>query len=165
MSNNPYEESKFAHFVSGRGFYVILTACIIGVSCALAVSVKDENKSLKPNEDNPPAVELKQNEIRKDPAQELGPQLEKRKEETEKPKEAEKAQNENAKDTPTPVAKMNTSFMMPCDGEIISNFSSGELVKDETMGDWRTHNGIDIKAETKAPVKAAASGKVTRVYN
>jgi len=35
----------------------------------------------------------------------------------------------------------------PVDGEIIEKFSEDELVYSRTLGDWRVHNGIDIKAE------------------
>ena len=37
------------------------------------------------------------------------------------------------------------------------------MIKGQTLGDWRTHNGIDIKAEAGAQVKACQNGKVTSV--
>lgn len=39
------------------------------------------------------------------------------------------------------------------------------LVYDETMADWRTHDGIDIAADYGAVVSAMASGTVTQVYH
>ncbi len=56
-----------------------------------------------------------------------------------------------------------TTFMMPVTGEVIKDFSGDELVYDETMADWRTHNGIDITAEKGAPVVASVAGTVTSV--
>ena len=47
---------------------------------------------------------------------------------------------------------------------ILSDFSSGELVKNETTGTWQTHNGTDIAAEVGADVFAVADGKVQAVY-
>ena len=38
------------------------------------------------------------------------------------------------------------------------------LAYDKTMGDWRTHDGLDILAPLGEPVKAVASGTVTNVY-
>ena len=38
------------------------------------------------------------------------------------------------------------------------------LAYDETMADWRTHDGIDIEAKYGAVVSAMASGTVTKVY-
>ena len=36
--------------------------------------------------------------------------------------------------------------VMPVDGEIIWEYSNGELVKSETLGVWKTHDGMDIAA-------------------
>ena len=38
------------------------------------------------------------------------------------------------------------------------------LTYDETMSDWRTHDGIDIEAKYGTVVSAMASGTVTKVY-
>lgn len=57
------------------------------------------------------------------------------------------------------------SFQLPADGEILAAFSGSELVYNDTMADWRTHNGIDIAAVKDTAVKAAAQGEVTRVYD
>ncbi|MDK2802803.1 MAG: M23 family metallopeptidase [Oscillospiraceae bacterium] len=54
-------------------------------------------------------------------------------------------------------------FAMPINGDIINNFSSGELIKSKTLGDWRTHDGIDIKSKMGTPVKSIGDGKVIDV--
>ncbi len=53
--------------------------------------------------------------------------------------------------------------MMPVEGETINPFSNGELVKSETLGVWKTHDGIDIACDEGSTVKAAAAGKVTEI--
>ena len=40
------------------------------------------------------------------------------------------------------------SLTLPVSGAAITPFSGDMLVKNETLGDWRTHNGIDISAAT-----------------
>ena len=55
--------------------------------------------------------------------------------------------------------------IMPVSGEVICAFSNGELVKSETLGVWKTHDGIDIKADLGAPVKAMNKGKVIKVWS
>ncbi|MGN1059778.1 MAG: peptidoglycan DD-metalloendopeptidase family protein, partial [Clostridia bacterium] len=56
------------------------------------------------------------------------------------------------------------SLVMPAEGEVITPFSADQLVKSKTMGDWRVHSGIDIRAAAGAEVKAAADGVVERAY-
>ncbi len=53
--------------------------------------------------------------------------------------------------------------MMPVAGEIVAEFSHGELVKSETTGIWQTHNGIDFAAAIGEPVAAVADGTVTAI--
>ncbi len=58
--------------------------------------------------------------------------------------------------TPTPPALI----VDPLVGETVAAFSMDELVYSETMGDWRTHDGIDIAAEPGTQVCAACAGTV-----
>ena len=53
--------------------------------------------------------------------------------------------------------------VMPVNGEVINPFSFGELVKDETLEVWKTHDGVDIKAEKGTAVKAMNHGEVTEI--
>lgn len=53
--------------------------------------------------------------------------------------------------------------VMPIDGDIINPYSFGELVKSETLGVWKTHDGIDIAAPIGTEVKAASSGEITDI--
>ncbi|WP_294752130.1 M23 family metallopeptidase [uncultured Ruminococcus sp.] len=50
-------------------------------------------------------------------------------------------------------------------GNILSEFSNGELVKNATTGTWQTHNGTDIAAEVGADVYAIADGEIRSVTN
>ena len=53
--------------------------------------------------------------------------------------------------------------VMPVNGKVIKPFSDGELVKSETLGVWKTHDGVDIEADTGTAVKAMNRGRVTQV--
>ena len=57
------------------------------------------------------------------------------------------------------------SLTLPVSGAAITPFSGDMLVKNETLGDWRTHNGIDISAATGTAVTAASDGIVTSVHS
>lgn len=47
-------------------------------------------------------------------------------------------------------------------GEILNNFTDSVLVFNETYGDYRTHNGVDITAKKDTPVNAVKKGIVTK---
>lgn len=63
--------------------------------------------------------------------------------------------------TPPPPPK---KLIYPVSGTIIKEFSVDNLVYSKTLGDWRTHEGIDIKAEIGTMVKAGGDGIVEDVY-
>ena len=48
----------------------------------------------------------------------------------------------------------------PVSGRILNSYSGDELVYSKTLGDWRTHNGVDYAASRGAEVTAPAAGKV-----
>ncbi len=54
-------------------------------------------------------------------------------------------------------------YILPVNGDIINPFSGDELVKDATLGDWRTHNGIDIGCNGGKEVYAFGDGTVQNI--
>ena len=56
-------------------------------------------------------------------------------------------------------------FELPLGLDIILDYSAAEPVFNSTMGDWRTHCGIDFAGVTGDPIKASAPGFVTNVYD
>lgn len=48
-------------------------------------------------------------------------------------------------------------------GEVMKAFSGEELVFSVTMGDWRVHSGVDIKAADGAQVRSAMDGTVMEI--
>ena len=55
-------------------------------------------------------------------------------------------------------------FTWPVNGAVIASFSVETLLYDETMLDWRIHEGIDLAAEEGTRVLATAAGRVRDVY-
>ena len=53
----------------------------------------------------------------------------------------------------------------PVSGEAQSAYSMEQLAFNPTTRDWRTHDGVDLTAAEGAPVRAAANGTVTAVYD
>lgn len=56
-------------------------------------------------------------------------------------------------------------FMAPVSGEIIKDFAVDSLVFSNTLMEWTTHNGIDIKADKTSIVKASESGIINSIKN
>lgn len=57
------------------------------------------------------------------------------------------------------------SFNYPVEGEIIQNYAKEQLVYSQTLGEWITHEGIDIKANKTTVINASADGKVKYIKN
>lgn len=63
-----------------------------------------------------------------------------------------------------PVAAQEPAVVVsPLSGETVAVFSVDKLTYDATLGDWRTHDGIDIQAAAGAEVVATGAGTVVSV--
>lgn len=56
-------------------------------------------------------------------------------------------------------------FQAPVAGEIIKDFAIDNLIFSNTLEEWTTHSGIDIKAEKTSVVAAAEAGTVESIKN
>ena len=56
-------------------------------------------------------------------------------------------------------------FSMPVEGEIIKGYAKDSLIYSDTLEEWVTHLGIDIKADRASVVKASEGGTVTAIKN
>lgn len=75
-----------------------------------------------------------------------------------------KAQEEK-KETPKKEEIKDPTFVKPVEGDIIKEFASENLIYSETLKEWVTHNGIDIKAEKACIVKASSEGTIKSIKN
>ena len=57
------------------------------------------------------------------------------------------------------------SFIKPVDGEISKEYAKDNLVYSETLKEWTTHLGVDIKADKTTVVKAAEAGTIKSIKN
>ena len=69
---------------------------------------------------------------------------------------------EKVDNTPV-VAEAPRLIVSPLNGQVVEAFSVDQLVYSETLGDWRTHDGVDIAAAQGTSVLAASSGTVVSV--
>ena len=100
------------------------------------------------------------------------PEVQVQSQETEPVQEAEIAEAE-VPDEPKEELKSVTKaeiiedvhFVRPVDGKILEEFSDNDLIYNEALRDWRTHNGVDLEAESGTQVVAAANGVVEKVFD
>ncbi len=57
------------------------------------------------------------------------------------------------------------SYGLPVNGEVLLAFSGDDLIYNETLGDWRTHNGTDYACVSGGSILASAAGTVTAAYS
>ena len=61
--------------------------------------------------------------------------------------------------------KKELSFEKPVEGEIVREYAKDSLIYSETLQEWTTHTGIDIKADKTTVVKAAEEGTIKSIKN
>lgn len=74
--------------------------------------------------------------------------------------ETDKKETEQAMETALPQI-----MVRPLNGEILNEFSDGELVKSKTLNVWKTHDGVDIAGAQDEQVKSMTSGTVTKIFD
>lgn len=55
-------------------------------------------------------------------------------------------------------------YAKPTDGYIDKEYSDDQLIYSVTMGDYRTHNGVDITGDLGSSVRAINTGVITDIY-
>lgn len=61
--------------------------------------------------------------------------------------------------------KADPVFGVPVEGEVIKEYAKDKLVYSDTLKEWVTHAGIDIKSEKTTIVKASEEGTVKSIKN
>ena len=65
----------------------------------------------------------------------------------------------------TEKTSVELSFEKPVEGDIVRDFAVDNLIYSNTLQEWTTHTGVDIKADKTTIVKAAESGIVKTIKN
>ena len=164
------KNSKIAKFASGKGFYVALAICLVGAGVASWIAV-DRTLSGLDNDIPDTASNVGFFET-SGSADDVGKHSSNvQKEPLKKPLDSSSQPSDSTASTDT-AAKVEPSqtqqkqyFMLPVSGEIQQEYSNRQLVKSVTMGDWRTHNGVDIACEVNTSVRCFSDGVVTDIVD
>ena len=179
-------KNKFATFISSKGFYVAIVVCLAGAGFAtwLAVDrtisgIENQNAQILQNESRLrdfPALEeaaKPQSDVPRAassrstvPAPQTAPRSSMPSSSSSNPASSSAPSSEPAAASAPSAASpplVRLVYALPVKGDILSAFSDGELVRNTTLGDWRTHDGVDIACEKGSEVIAAAEGRVVEV--
>ena len=149
-------EGNVKKVLSGVGFYGTLAVCltIVGVCGWLLLSGQEEPAAETPVTPQVPVsqpVKMPEKAV-ETPVETLTPE----------PVVEEPPVPETA-DTAPVAAEAPRLVVDPLQGEVLTAFSMEELVYNPALGDWRTHDGVDIAAPAGTAVLAACAGTVLSV--
>lgn len=80
-------------------------------------------------------------------------------------KEESKSVNTEENVAKKETKKSDPVFSMPVEGDVITEYAKDKLVYSDTLKEWVTHAGIDIKADKTTIVKASEEGKIKSIKN
>ena len=142
---------KWDAFMGSAGFYVTLAVCLLVVGVSgyfLLFDSKDAEPAAEETSQVPETESAAPAEDLEDPD----------------PVETQTSSMPEIEIDDTPVtAEAPRTVVSPLDGQVVTAFSVDQLVYSETLGDWRTHDGVDISASAGTAVLAACAGTVAGI--
>lgn len=76
-----------------------------------------------------------------------------------------KANTENKTEEKKQETKKELKFQKPIEGEMVREYAKDNLIYSNTLEEWVTHLGIDIKADKTTVVNAAEAGTIKSIKN
>lgn len=185
MNEKPGFFQKAAKLLSGKGFYMVMLLCLVILGASgfflyrTMTNLTDTEPANAQAEITVPAAE--QTEVIATPEETIPAILEEEVETITEPEAEEvvepieeEAQPVVEEPEAVPVAEPVEEVVVPVSkpvlgwpvvGEVVSAFSATELTYNEVLGDWRTHNGVDLAADVGTEVLSATAGTVESVVN
>lgn len=147
---------KVTDFLSGKGFYLVLAACLIavGVTGFVAYFEYTTNKE--------PVLEISSQNMSGfiSSNEEVSSEIFAGTDASEPYSSAEETSSEE-----TVQNIIAHSFSSPVEGEVIKGFSSEDFQFSATYNDMRIHEALDISCEEEALILSAGNGVVTAITN
>ena len=171
-NNRGNNAAKSDKFFAGKGFYIVLFLCVTVIAASVwallfgPANLKESGiptLELQEPAENLEAEEEDQAEAGSDyetAMWEIPDDVEEVLVEAEAPQDITEAAS-----IPETYYETARAFVWPVIGEVEMPYSVDTLVYDSTMGDWRTHDGVDIAGPLGEKVMAAASGSIVELYS
>ncbi len=169
---------RVGDFAMGKGFYIVLFLCVatIGISGyyllktavggiqstqpaggSASVTIPDQSGVKAPAAPSKPEVTL--------PAPVETPVKQPTPAPAAQPDDPEPLKDQTPEPDTTSGQTISKVFTWPVRGAVLRDYSVETLSLDPTMGDWRTHSGLDIAAANGVKVLSISAGTVEQVYN
>lgn len=177
------KNNKLNGFLKDKGFYLVLAVCIVGASGAAWLTA---NKTLNSIEENNQKI-VEQNVAGEEKKWEQNdsvviPQapssaVEQTLPNVKKPQEPPTSQSQSSSsasslpssaadsEQPKPEQRLEQApYILPMASlAVIQPYSNGELVKNKTLGVWRTHDAVDLQGDKGCTVSAVTDGVILAI--
>lgn len=161
-------KSKFA---INRNYYVlfvfmsILAVVSVYTNFATNRKLNEESYAVFGNNDNNDLSEEVESSISEELQDATSNNIDTRKKQEVQTVSVNKNTNTTQATTVKKASIIPLSFTKPIEGEIIKGYSVDKLLYSITLESWKTHDGVDIKAEIGKNVKSVEKGIVEKVYD
>lgn len=153
-------------FLKKYGFYMVVAVCVMAVAAASYLAVDSIASQLgTPDADDPnqPVIENNDPPLPVNPPDEPTVTPDKPTSQTDEPEQPTPPEEKpDVADVSSIIEPEEPQYTVPVTGTIAAAFSGDQLVKNQTLGEWRTHNGIDYTVQSGASAVAVYGGKVVR---
>lgn len=165
MKEMKTDEKKKRFLKQNKGFYVALTVCVVAVAAAAWTTygsvveyAESQNRQVSELLEKEPSKDLQTGqEVSNIP-------YESSTEESSKEESSKQESTSSAAEIKETVSQKKIIEPIK-DSVVIKEYSPTELLESKTMGDWRTHSGVDIAASDGTIVRAMSNGIVTEITN
>lgn len=177
MNRKPTFAENLQRFIEGKGFYVVVLICVLAIGVSGFYLLQSMNTGAgadtpvnasaqvvvtptpKPSASAPASPSPT-------PSEPVLPKVTPPAVTSPSPSPSPSPSASPAPSTPPPAPSRPAAlvYTWPVKGELLADFSLETLAYDVTMGDWRTHSGIDIAAAPGTTVLAAADGAVSQIF-
>lgn len=178
MNNKRTWIEKLGDFISGKGFYLVVLICVAAIALSGYYLVRGVRDGLDETLDQPVSGSAA---IRDSSAPSAAPSAQP----SARPSNPPASSSARISAPPAPSALPEPSaipsaapssaptpspapaplvFTWPVKGTVTTGYSVEALAYNPTMGDWRTHSGVDIDVTLGTHVLAAASGTVSDIH-
>ena len=152
-------DQRMKNLMGGPGICAALALCILAVGAGGYFLLQRDDAApqtaLRPEAQEPAVSPVREEQPEHTPVVETVPM--------EEPEEVPVSMPEAAVDDTPVAAEAPHVVVTPLQGDVVAAFSVDALVYDETMDDWRTHDGVDIAAAEGEAVLSACAGTVLSV--